>query len=202
MKFWKIPNPSAVYKSFLFYWALLFKVDNPCPPDVWKTRCCIEVLTLGLAVGAAGQVDHKRHTWSAVWNSCFFFCCDFVPCQKPKSGGRQPRRTGVKRIGKEKKEEEGGKGEKKEKVEEYKQTPHIRWWNGQTVWRGSKRLKFYLMGIGASQRKSLWRIHKLAIFYLHLWLWVVGSWSWWLLKEHKVNSKKLAPIEFMIWSSR
>ena len=29
-------------------------------------------------------------------------------------------------IGKEKKEEERGKGEKKEKVEEYKQTPHIR----------------------------------------------------------------------------
>ena len=42
-----------------------------------------------------------------------FFCCHFASCQKPKFGGRQPRRTGVKRIGKEKKEEEGGKGEEK-----------------------------------------------------------------------------------------
>ena len=66
MKFWNIPNPSAVYKYFLFYWALLFKVDILCPPDVWKTSCCIEVVTLGLAVGAAAQVDHKRHTWSAI----------------------------------------------------------------------------------------------------------------------------------------
>ena len=72
MKFWNISNPTAGYKSFLFYWALLFKVDILCPPDVWETSCCIEVVTLCLAVGAAAQVDHKRHTWSAVWNSRFF----------------------------------------------------------------------------------------------------------------------------------
>ena len=44
-----------------------------------------------------------------------FFCCHFVSCQKPKFGGRQPRRAGVKRIGKEKKEEEGRKGEEKDR---------------------------------------------------------------------------------------
>ena len=58
-----------------------------------------------------------------------FFCCHFVSCQKPKFGGRQPRRIGVKRIGKEKKEEEGRKGEEKDEEKErneYKQTPHIR----------------------------------------------------------------------------
>ena len=62
MKFWNIPNPSAVHKSLLFYLALLFKVDILCPPDVWETSCCIEVVTLCLAVGAAAQVDHTRHT--------------------------------------------------------------------------------------------------------------------------------------------
>ena len=114
-KFWKIPNPSAVYKWFLFYWPLFFKFDILCPPDVWKTSCCIEVVTLCLAVGAAAQVDHTRHTWSEVWNSVFF-SCHFVSCQKPKFGGRQPRRTGIKRIGKEKREKKGrNKDEEKER---------------------------------------------------------------------------------------
>ena len=92
MKFWNIPNPSTVYKSFFFFWPLLFKVDILCPPDVWKTSCCIEVLTLCLAVGAAAQVDHKRHTWSAVWNSCFFSVVILSLRPDSKELGRRRRR--------------------------------------------------------------------------------------------------------------
>ena len=112
MKFWNISNPTAGYKSFLFYWALLLKVDILCPPDVWKTSCCIEVVTLCLAVGAAAQVDHKRHTWSAVWNSCFFSVVILSLVKNPNLvednlAGPESKQLGRRR--RRKREEKGGR---------------------------------------------------------------------------------------------